>query len=298
MVKCNGDSVLAIIRDHRAKAPKRTCKWSGVLAAAWKEHRGLQAANIPPPSPRGQFQAPASAIAARLPPVKTTPTCSTTEHWGAEPAPATSTANIKESAQHLSELLNDVLDFSDFKNGRLKLKIEPINVEEACQVSLRQITPLAQGKGLTIVTTFDAAVSTIQVDEKRFDKILDNLLSNAGIHAEGRNDRLEVKGDASPYGKLLCGHRNRHCRTDPSLFEPLCRLPQHHARTQRPQARVGLCGYLVGSRQRHYRHQQGQSGQSLRVSLPRHTPPAARDGWTPRQPCHDSPTDREMLIWL
>lgn len=105
-------------------------------------------------------------------------------------------ANIKESAQHLLELLSDILDFSDIKSGELKLEIELVNVNDICWSSLRQIEPAARNKRIHMSMALDNAVTTVRADAQRLKQILNNLLKNAiKFTPNGGTVGLEVHGD-------------------------------------------------------------------------------------------------------
>ncbi len=208
MVRCDGDSVLTIIRDITAqKSAEAALKAERESLTRRVEERtaALQAANVQilhALQTRDEFLANINhELRTPLTPILAFADLLHNEHYGLlNDRQRQVAANIKESAQHLAELLNDVLDFSDFKSGQLRLKIEPVGVEEICQASLRQIEPAAHGKGLTITTTFDSAVSTIQADAKRLKKILDNLLNNAvKFTPKDGTVGLEVKGDKSTH---------------------------------------------------------------------------------------------------
>jgi PAS domain S-box-containing protein len=104
---------------------------------------------------------------------------------------------IEESGRHLLSLINDILDLSKIEAGKLALEIGPVSVDAVCQASLRLINQMAQKKKLTLSSTFDRMVSTIQADDRRLKQALVNLLSNAvKFTPEGGTIGLEVDGHA------------------------------------------------------------------------------------------------------
>jgi len=208
MIKCSEDSVLAIIRDITAqKTAEAALQAERESLARRVEERtaALQAANVQilhALHTQDEFLANINhELRTPLTPILAFSDLLQNEHYGPmNKRQRQAATSIKESARHLAELLNDVLDFSDFKNGQLKLKIERVNVQEICQASLRQIEPVAHSKGLSITTTFDNDVFTLQADAKRLRKILDNLLQNAvKFTAKDGTIGLEVKGDQSTH---------------------------------------------------------------------------------------------------
>lgn len=106
--------------------------------------------------------------------------------------------SIEESGRHLLALINDILDLSKIEAGKLELEPTPVPVEMICHASLRIIKQNAHKKRLTIHSSFDGAVTTIQADERRVKQILVNLLGNAvKFTPEGGEIGLEVVGDTA-----------------------------------------------------------------------------------------------------
>ncbi|HRQ36732.1 MAG TPA: response regulator [Chloroflexota bacterium] len=106
--------------------------------------------------------------------------------------------SIEESGRHLLALINDILDLSKIEAGKLELELTPVPVEMICQASLRIVKQNAHKKRLTIHSSFDGAVTTLQADERRMKQILVNLLANAvKFTPEGGKIGLEVVGDTA-----------------------------------------------------------------------------------------------------
>ena len=105
--------------------------------------------------------------------------------------------NAEQSARHLLDLINDVLDVSKIEAGQAELDIGTVVVEEVCQDSLQFIRPLSLKKQLQVSFSLDTTVATLQADERRLKQILVNLLSNAvKFTPEGGAIGLEVGSDA------------------------------------------------------------------------------------------------------
>ena len=86
--------------------------------------------------------------------------------------------HIQHDANHLLELINDVLDLSKIEAGRLELRLEKFPMAVAVAEVLTSIRPLAAAKGISLDSTLDAQLA-LQADRVRFKEILYNLLSNA-----------------------------------------------------------------------------------------------------------------------
>ena len=87
-------------------------------------------------------------------------------------------ANIQEGAQHLLNMVNDVLDLSKIEAGRIDLNREALLAAGALEDVLSVITPLARIKNITIENQLPTGMC-INADRTRFKQILYNLLSNA-----------------------------------------------------------------------------------------------------------------------
>ena len=91
----------------------------------------------------------------------------------------TSLTRIQDSAYHLLELINDVLDVSKVAAGALELHLTPTSVHDLCQSSLNLVRNAATQKQLQYSTAISVEKPIILVDERRLRQILTNLLSNA-----------------------------------------------------------------------------------------------------------------------
>ena len=88
-------------------------------------------------------------------------------------------SKIHDSGQHLLELINDILDFSNIKTGQFDLDLIPCSLHEICQNSLQLMAAQASAKLLKFSFSTTPENITINVDARRFQKILANLISNA-----------------------------------------------------------------------------------------------------------------------
>jgi len=87
--------------------------------------------------------------------------------------------NIRQSGQHLLNLINDILDLSKVEVGRVELWPDTFNLGDALKAAISAIRSQATAKDLTVELQVDEAISTLTADPTRFKQILYNLLSNA-----------------------------------------------------------------------------------------------------------------------
>lgn len=87
---------------------------------------------------------------------------------------------IKRSAEHLSGLIDGLLDISKIEAGRLQVFSNEINIQDFLDQIVDMFRPQALAKGLTFTHSRAKSLPQyIRSDEKRLRQILVNLLSNA-----------------------------------------------------------------------------------------------------------------------
>lgn len=87
---------------------------------------------------------------------------------------------VKQSAESLLELLNDVLDLSKIEAGRLQISESVFDLRDSIDSTLRALTFVAEQKGLTLnVDVGDDVPSAVVSDSLRLRQILINLVGNA-----------------------------------------------------------------------------------------------------------------------
>jgi signal transduction histidine kinase len=87
--------------------------------------------------------------------------------------------NIRTSGEHLLALINDLLDLSKVEAGKLELRPQPFDLQEALDAALHTIRPQAEAKRQLLQRHIGDNLSTIVADQVRLKQILYNLLSNA-----------------------------------------------------------------------------------------------------------------------
>lgn len=85
---------------------------------------------------------------------------------------------VSDSAEHLLNLIEDVLDISKIEAGQLELASEHFSMRESIEKVVRTITPLVEKKRLNLNVHVSPEVGEIMGDKRRVEQILINLLSN------------------------------------------------------------------------------------------------------------------------
>jgi PAS domain S-box-containing protein len=87
-------------------------------------------------------------------------------------------SHVHQDAQHLLELINDILDLSKIEAGKLELRFEVFDTREAVEEVVASLQGRADPKNLVVENRIAAGVA-VKADRVRFKEIFYNLLSNA-----------------------------------------------------------------------------------------------------------------------
>ncbi len=88
-------------------------------------------------------------------------------------------AVVSNSGKRLSNLVNDILDFTKLKNNDIELQLKPVDLKPIVETVLVLSKPLIKGKDLILEEMIDDSLPLVQADENRIQQILYNLIGNA-----------------------------------------------------------------------------------------------------------------------
>lgn len=101
---------------------------------------------------------------------------------------------INQSGQHLLELINDVLDISAIETGQVALKLERVGLRDLFDEAAHMVEGAANGRQIDIRIDTASSELALDVDRRRFQQILVNLLHNAlKFSPKSRTVRLIAK---------------------------------------------------------------------------------------------------------
>lgn len=87
--------------------------------------------------------------------------------------------DIKESGEHLLNIINDILDLSKIEAGQMEITEDIVSIEEVVDKGMRLIKVPAGDKSIEIVKLLPEEGVCITADERMLQQILLNFLSNA-----------------------------------------------------------------------------------------------------------------------
>lgn len=132
---------------------------------------------------------------------------------------------IKNSAQHLLALINEVLDLSKIEAGQMEIHCETFNLASSINKVLEIVKPLAEKKSLSLVAEIDPEIQEVTSDRRRVEQILLNLITNGikftekgGVHIQCRKDEMNVVIKVADTG---IGIKKEDLSR---IFQPFCQL--------------------------------------------------------------------------
>lgn len=102
---------------------------------------------------------------------------------------------LERQTRRLTVLVNELLDVSRMRLGRLELRLEELDLAELARDSLRQLEGELSRSGSRIALRADAP-ATGRWDRLRLEQVVTNLLVNAAKFGEGRPIAVTVQAEA------------------------------------------------------------------------------------------------------
>jgi two-component system, cell cycle sensor histidine kinase PleC len=87
--------------------------------------------------------------------------------------------DIKQSGEHLLEVINDILDVARIEAGRVEMRFETVILDYVVDSCVRLVADRARARDLTISCDLAPGLPALSVDPLRFRQVLLNLLTNA-----------------------------------------------------------------------------------------------------------------------
>lgn len=109
-------------------------------------------------------------------------------------------AIVKDEAQHLLELINNLLDYSKIEAGKMEIHIEPFSLSKVIEEVYMMTKTLSEDKPVKYEQmTFETENLIINSDRIKIKQVLINLLSNAFKYSESGTVNLSVSKEEEFY---------------------------------------------------------------------------------------------------
>ncbi len=140
---------------------------------------------------------------------------------------------IRDSGEHLLELINDILDLAKLETGFLELNIAPTLLHPIIETCVRLIRKFVNEKNLNLIVNYDTQVQYILLDGARFKQVLMNLLSNAvKFTPEGGTIKIATQAEADYIEIRISDTGIGIVKAEiPRLFKPFEQLDSRLSRT-------------------------------------------------------------------
>lgn len=113
-----------------------------------------------------------------------------------DPALARSAELLVTELDRFESLLNDLLEISRHDAGVAELQVESLDVRMCVRAALSMVRHLAKETGVAVVVDLPSEPVVADVDPRRVERVLRNLLANAIDHSEGKPVLIAMRGDA------------------------------------------------------------------------------------------------------
>jgi two-component system sensor histidine kinase MtrB len=149
-----------------------------------------------------------------------------------EPAVRRSAELMQTQLDRFEDLLADLLEISRFDAGAAVLDAEARDVRDVVAAAVDQAVPLAAAKGSWLSVTEPGERCVADVDPRRVERVLRNLLVNAIEHADGTDVEVTVAADERAVAITVRDHGVGMTRDEAAhVFDRFWRADPARART-------------------------------------------------------------------
>lgn len=111
--------------------------------------------------------------------------------------------DVLSSAQHLLQLINDILDLSKIEAGKMTFHPEPVNLHQISAQVKEALSTLIKEKHIEFISDIDPSLRHIVIDQRKLKQVIYNYLSNAiKFTGEGGRIKLQIHSFGIDYFKL------------------------------------------------------------------------------------------------
>jgi signal transduction histidine kinase len=92
---------------------------------------------------------------------------------------------IARQVRHMAGLIDDLLEISRITRGQIELKLDDVEIEQAINDAIEQVTPQIEVKGHRFAMEVLPKTTVVRCDKKRLVQVVANLLTNAVKYTPG-----------------------------------------------------------------------------------------------------------------
>jgi two-component system CheB/CheR fusion protein len=141
---------------------------------------------------------------------------------------------IDRQVEHMSRLIDDLLDIARIASGKLRMRKERIPLERAIDLALETSRPNINAAGHSLSVLLPSERATLEADPTRLAQVFSNLLNNAARYTEGPG-RITLSAELQG-GEVVVSVEDDGIGFPPEiatrLFEPFAQLTSAHERSQ------------------------------------------------------------------
>ncbi|HVS67907.1 MAG TPA: MtrAB system histidine kinase MtrB [Mycobacteriales bacterium] len=113
---------------------------------------------------------------------------------------------LQAQLDRFESLLADLLEISRHDAGAAVLDAEPIDLVHLVKQVINVASPLSERRGSAIVADLPDRPVVVDVDARRIDRVLRNLIDNALEHGEGEPVEVRLRGEADAVAVTVRDH--------------------------------------------------------------------------------------------
>jgi signal transduction histidine kinase len=148
---------------------------------------------------------------------------------------------VRQSAEQLLALVNDILDVARAETGSLDLHPEPVDLAEAVDDVQQIISGLSSAAGVELTLELPAALPPVTADRRALRQILLNLVDNAVKYtASGGSVTLSARAVGSDVHVIVIDTGVGIANPDDDIFEPFHRASGVRTQHGEPSSGLGL----------------------------------------------------------
>jgi CheY-like chemotaxis protein/two-component sensor histidine kinase len=115
----------------------------------------------------------------------------------ARPQPEPEVQYLRKAAEHLSELVNDLLDLAKVEAGKIEIRPTDFEVPNLFGALRGMLRPLLVNQSVTLIFDEPESLPVMHTDEGKVSQILRNFISNALKYTEKGSVRISARLDAA-----------------------------------------------------------------------------------------------------